>query len=100
MLLGDPFNFLSNWPAFKALADVPSCSFCAQIYKSEWVQKLFHRITGATGILLFYTFLPDKKLVFKPNSYKDACLQVVEQFSFDVESTFYVKLIFSGEDHG
>ena len=28
ILLGDPFNFLSNWPALKVLADVPSCSLC------------------------------------------------------------------------
>ena len=30
ILLGDPFNFLSNWPALKVLADVPSCSLCAR----------------------------------------------------------------------
>ncbi len=76
VLLGDPFNFLSNWPALKALANVPSCSLCVQIYKNEWVQKLFHRITGATGILLFYNYLPDKRLTFKPNRPEDRCLGV------------------------
>ena len=30
ILLGDPFNFLSNWPALKVLAEVPSCSLCAR----------------------------------------------------------------------
>ncbi len=54
VLLGDPFNFLSNWPAFKWLKSVPSLSVCAQIYKNKVMQAMFHKITGATGILLFY----------------------------------------------
>ena len=122
ILLGDPFNFLSNWPAFKVLADVPSCSLCARnvtqkfvqpastvrdqwnhafyksillvtcklinshiftsrIYKNEWAQKLFHNVTRATKILLFYNYLPDKRLKFKPNSYKNDC------FGFKVSSS-------------
>ena len=63
-------------PRLKALADVPSCSLCARIYKNEWVQRLFHRVTGATGILLFYNYLPEKRLTFKPNAYKYDCLRV------------------------
>ena len=38
ILLGDPFNFLSNWPAFKVLADVPSCSLCARNVTQKFVK--------------------------------------------------------------
>ena len=78
VLLGDPFNFLSNWPALKWLLKLPSCSLCALLYRSEVVQKLFNKITGATGILLFYNFLPEKKLTVKPNQDKHDfnCLKV------------------------
>jgi hypothetical protein len=46
VLLGDPFNFLSNWPAFKWLKSVPSLSCCTQLYKNKWFQDVFHKITG------------------------------------------------------
>ncbi|XP_059093898.1 transient receptor potential channel pyrexia-like [Tigriopus californicus] len=73
VLLGDPFNFLSNWPALKWLLNMPSCSLCAQLYKSKTMQRIFNKITGATGILLFYTFLTTKKLTIKPNGRKSDC---------------------------
>ena len=38
ILLGDPFNFLSNWPALKVLADVPSCSLCARFVTQKFVK--------------------------------------------------------------
>ena len=71
VLLGDPFNFLSNWPVW--LAKVPSCSLCRQMYKSAAIKRLFHKLTGATGILLFYKFLPNKKLVIRPNERRREC---------------------------
>ena len=43
VLLGDPFNFLSNWPALKWVLDMPSCSICAHIYRNKTLQKFFHR---------------------------------------------------------
>ena len=73
VLLGDPFNFLSNWPALKWLKDIPSCSFCGQLYKNTAIQKVFHHITGATGLLLFYNILPDKKLTLRPNQRRRDC---------------------------
>ncbi len=73
ILLGDPFNFLSNWPVLKWLRDLPSCSICPHLYKNRSIQKLFNRITGATGILLFYNILPTKKMTFKPNSKRQNC---------------------------
>merc|ERR1719312_200686 len=74
VLLGDPFDFLSNWPAFKWVKSIPSMSFCSQLYRHPSIQGLFHHITGATGILLFYAFLPDKKWTITPNNKKtDIC---------------------------
>jgi len=70
VLLGDPFNFLANAPAIKALRSLPSLAFCRKIYQSSLVRDISNKITGATGILLFYTYLPDKVLVFTPNKHK------------------------------
>ena len=81
VLLGDPFNFLSNWPRLKWIVSMPSCSFCSTLYKNEILKRLFHKITGSTGILLFYTFLPSKTLTITPNK-KDrncGCLKVNKQ---------------------
>ena len=33
MLLGDPFNFLSNWPAFVWLRRLPACSLGSTFYR-------------------------------------------------------------------
>lgn len=73
VLLGDPFNFLSNWPKLKFLLDIPSCSLCKQLYRNKLIQRMFHKVTGATGILLFYKFLPDKRLRLTPNERKHDC---------------------------
>ena len=80
----------------KALADVPSCSLCARIYKNEWVQRLFHRVTGATGILLFYNYLPDKRLKFKPNLNKNDCFGVKVKFIWYTHPNYmYTRIIFT-----
>jgi len=73
VLLGDPFNFLSNWPAIKILKDVPSLAFCKALYGNAFVRNISHKITGATGILLFYSWLPDKKLKLTPNKNNQLC---------------------------
>ncbi|TRY61355.1 hypothetical protein TCAL_01796 [Tigriopus californicus] len=73
VLLGDPFNFLSNWPKLKFLLDIPSFSLCKQLYRNKLIQRMFHKVTGATGILLFYKFLPDKRLRLTPNERKHDC---------------------------
>eukprot|EP00095_Tigriopus_kingsejongensis_P003021 maker-scaffold170_size291898-snap-gene-1.41 protein:Tk03021 transcript:maker-scaffold170_size291898-snap-gene-1.41-mRNA-1 annotation:"transient receptor potential cation channel protein painless" len=73
VLLGDPFNFLSNWPRLKLLLNIPSCSLCKQLYRNKWIQRMFHKMTGATGILLFYKFLPTKRLTLTPNGRKSDC---------------------------
>jgi len=73
ILLGDPFNFLSNWPALHWIRDLPSCSFCAFLHKNKTTQKALQRMTGATDILLFYNQLPEKSWSLKPNADTDNC---------------------------
>merc|ERR1719348_892865 len=67
VLLGDPFNFLANWPAIKLLKDLPSMAFCKALHHFSLFRSVSHKITGATAILLFYTWLPDKTLSLTPN---------------------------------
>ena len=67
VMLGDPFNFLSNWPAFKWLKNIPRLSCCAQLYKQKLIQDVMYKITGATDILLFYTFMKEARFPIKPN---------------------------------
>lgn len=67
MLLGDPFNFLSNWPAFIWLRRFPSCSLGNTLYRVPPLRKIFHRLTGASGVLLFFDYLPEKRITFFPN---------------------------------
>ena len=50
--------------------------FASRIYKNDWAQKLFHSVTRATKILLFYNYLPDKRLKFKPNLNKNECFEL------------------------
>lgn len=70
MLLGDPFDFLSNVPVM--LAGLPSCSLFRQLYRSRALSRLFTRI-GVSGILLFYEFLPDKQVTIRPNKPSQDC---------------------------
>lgn len=75
LLLGDPFDFLSSWPRLNWLTSVPSLSCCRQFYKNKVARRIFQRLTGATGILLFYNYLPNKQLVLKPNKPRENCLE-------------------------
>ena len=73
ILLGDPFNFLSNWPALRWLRELPSCSFCAHLYKNRGFQRLLKNFTGVTNLLLFYDILPNKTLTVRPNASGSSC---------------------------
>jgi len=96
VLLGDPFDFLSNWPAFKWVKAVPSLSCCSSIYRrNRGLQTVFHWFTGATGILLFYNFLPDKKLVVKPNQDRDDCCGFLQLNCMDESIVSSAKAILS-----
>merc|ERR1719285_1131489 len=77
MLLGDPFDFLSHVPAL--LSHLPSCSLLGQLYRSNTLKKFFTAF-GATEILLFYRFIPDKSVTIWPNrdSEQFCCLRVDE----------------------
>ena len=72
-LLGDPFGYLSEWPAFKWLKNVPSLSCCAPLYRIQCFQVMFEKIAGATTILLFYSFLTDARFTLKPNESRNQC---------------------------
>eukprot|EP00092_Neocalanus_flemingeri_P011811 GFUD01012735.1.p1 GENE.GFUD01012735.1~~GFUD01012735.1.p1 ORF type:complete len:1017 (-),score=227.49 GFUD01012735.1:262-3312(-) len=71
MLLGDPFDFLSNVPAM--LSNLPSCSLLRQLYRNRTLKKLFTTL-GATEILLFYKFLPNKSVTIRPNQRGNDCM--------------------------
>jgi len=70
MLLGDPFDFLSNVP--KLLSMIPSCSLLRQLYRNKTMSNIFTKI-GTSEVLLFYRFLPDKQITIAPNNHNDTC---------------------------
>ncbi|CAB4060893.1 unnamed protein product [Lepeophtheirus salmonis] len=43
MLLGDPFYFLSNWPAIKLLKKLPHCGVCRILYKFPFMRDLLQK---------------------------------------------------------
>uniref|UniRef100_A0A0K2VB98 Transient receptor potential cation channel protein painlesslike [Acyrthosiphon pisum] n=1 Tax=Lepeophtheirus salmonis TaxID=72036 RepID=A0A0K2VB98_LEPSM len=67
LLLGDPFDFLSSWPSFKLLMALPNLACCRLLFQNPFFRKISYNLTGATGILLFYRYLTDKKLTLTPN---------------------------------
>ena len=54
-ILGDPFNFLANWPSFVWLRKIPTCSLLGggRLYKVPQFRACFHKITRAKSIMLF-----------------------------------------------
>jgi len=86
VLLGDPFDFLSNVP--QIFSFLPSCSLFRQLYRSNVLKKLFTQM-GASSILLFFNYLPDKKSPkLHPNSISEdcSCLSVDEMGIETVEA--------------
>jgi len=74
VLLGDPFDFLSAWPPASFLARIPSLALCHQVYSHcPSARQAGHAVTGATGILLFYSLLPDKKKKFPSEDEEETC---------------------------
>ncbi len=65
MLLGDPFQFLTNWPPVKLLRQLPACDCFRKLYAFGCVRTAFATMMGNT--LLFQSQLPEKKAVFQPN---------------------------------
>ena len=66
-ILGDPFNFLANWPSFIWLRQVPTCSIIGdgRLYRVPQLRKLFHGVTRAKNIMLFR----NKNLEDHPDGY-------------------------------
>merc|ERR1711997_362248 len=77
MLLGDPFDFLSNVPS--KLSDLPSCSLLQKFYGNSCLRQIFTKL-GAAEILLFYEYLETKSVTIAPNRQSDdlKCLNVDE----------------------
>jgi len=74
VLLGDPFDFLSKWPPVSFLSRLPSLALCNKVYSvCPSARKAGHCMTGATGILLFYSLLPDKKKTFPQEDDDQIC---------------------------
>ena len=71
LLLGDPFDFLSNWPPFKWVRKAPSLALFRSMNRNKRVKDISMKITGATGLLLFYSMLPNKTLTLFPNKKKN-----------------------------
>ena len=61
------------------LSHLPSCSLLGQLYRSATLKRFFTAF-GATEILLFYRFIPDKSVTIWPNrdSEQFCCLRVDE----------------------
>ena len=43
LLLGDPFDFLSNVPALTWMMKIPSLSFCRQIYRNKIARRIMQK---------------------------------------------------------
>lgn len=86
LMLGDPFDFLSNWPPFSFVKAIPSLAVCRCLYRNQTIRDVSHKITGATGILLFYSMLPTKTLVIYPNKRPNTCFSPMKAMSKEVIS--------------
>ena len=53
--------------------NIPSLAVCKALYRNSAVRDISNKITGATGILLFYTWLKTKQLKIYPNKNNDLC---------------------------
>jgi len=81
ILLGDPFDFLSNMP--KYLSTLPSGSCLRQLYKNGICRRIFTKI-GAKGFLLFYAYLPEKQVTLKPNVNNKCCALAADEMGRDI----------------
>ena len=71
MMLGDPFNFLSNWPTYVWLKKLPTnCSPIGGLYRVPSIRNAINRILNVKNILLFGTdqvLATDYCVTFYPN---------------------------------
>merc|ERR1719410_987248 len=81
VLLGDPFNFLTNVPHY--LSTLPSGSILQQLYRNRFCSKVFRKF-GAKRFLLFYTYLPDKQLTLTPNVNMKCCTMTGDEMGSNI----------------
>jgi hypothetical protein len=70
--LGDFFTLMSgpvfDRPPIRWIRSLPSFSLCRCLcQRNATLKRLTHKLTGATGILIFYSILPEKTLTVHPN---------------------------------
>jgi len=70
-LLGDPAHLLRGHGWLSKL--VPTCGLRRRLGSALRCQTFFRTITASNGILLFYSFLPNKRLVVYPNKDNLVC---------------------------
>jgi len=70
-LLGDPANLLKGHGWISRL--IPTCGLRRRLGSALRCQTFFRTITASNGILLFYSFLPNKQLVVYPNKDNLVC---------------------------
>jgi len=77
MLLGDPFDFLSNVPS--KMSNFPSCSLLQKFYGNSCLRQLLTKLGGGE-ISLFYEYLESKSVTITPNRQRGevVCLSVDE----------------------
>ena len=90
VLLGDPFNFLSNWPAFKWLKNCGSWSCCFQLLKNKFCKDKMITVTGAKDILLFYSFMKEATLTIEPNGRSTNCFAKKEMDENTIRSAINI----------
>ena len=70
-LLGDPAHLLRGYGWFGKL--IPTCGLRRRIGSALKCRAVFRTLTASKGILLFYSHLPNKKLVIYPNKESLIC---------------------------
>ena len=74
VLLGDPFQFLSSSAGLQKISKrIPNFSLCSNIYRNNRIRAIYYYMTGAADKLLFYDYLPEKKITLTPNARKATC---------------------------
>ena len=73
ILLGDPRDFLSNWPPFKWISNMPSLALMRCLFENKTILHLLRKLSGANKILLFYNTLKSKSITSYPNRFSNNC---------------------------
>ncbi len=61
VLLGDPFDFLADWTTSTKRGYCRMSASCYSAFPA--IRNFAQKLTGATGILLFYSYLDEKQVL-------------------------------------